>query len=203
MSLGTAGVEGDGEDTFRCPSDMVVSREGHIFVGDGHGDGGNNRIVKFSGDGKFVAAWGRQGTGPGEYRAIHALAMDSQGRLFVGDRGNHRIQLLDQGGNYITAWHQFGSPSGIYIDESDNLYVADSDSGYRPDVVSGSRNPGFKRGIYIGNALTGEVTAFIPDPKPDLANVTSGAEGVVAVGNFVFGAQVSGSRGVLRYSKTR
>ena len=129
--------------------------------------------------------------------------MDSQGRLFVGDRGNHRIQLLDQGGNYITAWHQFGSPSGIYIDESDNLYVADSDSGYRPDAVSRSRNPGFKRGIYIGNALTGEVTAFIPDPKPDLTNVTSGAEGVVTVGDFVFGAQVSGSRGVLRYPQTR
>jgi len=31
----------------------------------------------------------------------HALAFDSQGRLYVADRGNHRIQIFDQDGNYI------------------------------------------------------------------------------------------------------
>ena len=205
MSLGVAGVAGGGEDNFSCPSDVLILPDGHIVVGDGHnhGHGGSNRIVKFTKDGKFVAAWGKKGTGPGEFQGIHALAIDSQGRIFVGDRANQRIQILDQNGNHLDTWTQFGSPSGIYIDENDKIYVADSDSGYDPDSTGTPRNPGFRRGIYIGDARTGELTAFIPDPSPALSIVTSGAEGVAVSGKFVFGAQVGGSRGVLRYSKTK
>lgn len=201
MTLGTAGVPGESESTFRCPSDVAVGRDGSVFVGDGHnhGHGGSNRIVKFTGDGKFVAAWGGPGSGPGEFRGIHALAMDSRDHLFVGDRANHRIQIFDMDGSHLDTWTQFGSPSGIYIDENDRIYVADSDSGYDPEGTGEPRNPGFERGIYIGDARTGRVEAFIPDPKPDLSRVTSGAEGVAVVGNAVLGAQVGGSRGVLRY----
>lgn len=204
MSLGAAGKPGEDERTFRCPADVLVSPDGHIFVADGHnhGHGGNNRIVKFTGGGKFAAAWGRAGDGPGEFRGLHALAMDSQGRIFAGDRANRRIQIMDQDGNHLAVWTQFGSPSGIYIDENDTIYVADSDSGYDPDESGSPRNPGFDRGIYIGDARTGKVESFIPDPKPDLRKVTSGAEGVAAYGNRVFGAQVGGSRGVLLYLKT-
>ena len=204
MSLGKAGVAGDGEDTFSCPSDVLVLPDGHIVVGDGHnhGHGGNNRIVKLTKDGQFVAAWGKKGTGPGEFQGIHALAMDSQGRIFVGDRANQRIQILDQDGNHLATWTQFGSPSGIYIDANDKIYVADSDSGYDPDSSGKPRNPGFERGVYIGDAGTGQLTAFIPDPSPALSIVTSGAEGVAVYGKYVFGAQVGGSRGVLRYPKS-
>ena len=44
---------------------------GDIFVADGHGP--NNRIVKFSKDGKFIKAWGKTGYAPGEFRvaALH------------------------------------------------------------------------------------------------------------------------------------
>ncbi len=205
MSLGTAGVAGDGENLFRCPSDVVVAPNGDIVVGDGHnhGHGGSNRLVRFDRDGNFVSAWGRPGTGPGEFRGIHALAMDSQGRLFVGDRANQRIQVFDSDGGHVATWKQFGSPSGIYIDPNDRIYVADSDSGYDPDGTGRPRNPGFERGIYIGDARTGELQAFIPDPKPDLSRVTSGAEGVAVYGDIVFGAQVGGSRGVLRYRPRR
>jgi sugar lactone lactonase YvrE len=205
MSLGTKGVEGGGEDKFRCPSDVVVSRNGDIFVTDGHnhGHGGSNRLVKFAGDGTFIAAWGKKGTGDGEFQGLHALAIDSRGRLFVGDRANQRIQILDQNGKHIATWRQFGSPSGIFIDEDDTIYVADSDSGFDPESVGKPRNPGYKRGIYIGDARTGKVAGFIPDPKPDLSKVTSGAEGVAASGGSIFGAQVGGSRGVLKYPKAR
>ena len=97
MTLGTAGVPGESESTFRCPSDVVVSRDGSIFIGDGHnhGHGGNNRIVKFANDGTVVATSDAPGSGPGEFRGIHALATDSRDRLFVGDRANQKIQILD------------------------------------------------------------------------------------------------------------
>ena len=205
MSLGRLGVEGEGPDTFRCPSDVLVSPTGEIFVADGHnhGHGGNNRIVRFNGEGEFLGAWGSPGSGPGEFRGLHALAMDSQGRLFVGDRANSRIQILDSDGRHVATWKQFGSPSGMYIDGDDRLFVADSDSGYDPDSEGRPRNPGFPRGIYIGDARTGRVDAFIPDPQPDLTRVTSGAEGVAVSGGAVFAAQVGGSRGILRYPPAR
>ena len=157
----------------------------------------------FTADGRFVEAWGNKGTGPGEFQGIHALSMDSAGRIFVGDRANQRIQILDQDGKHLATWRQFGSPSGIYITPDDVIYVADSDSGYDPESDGDPRNPGYKRGIYIGNAKTGAVTGFIPDPAPNLISVTSGAEGVAAFGDFVYGAQVAGSRGVLRYGRAR
>ena len=37
MTLGKAGVAGDGPDTFNAPSAVLVAPNGDIFVGDGHG----------------------------------------------------------------------------------------------------------------------------------------------------------------------
>jgi len=193
MRLGQPGVAGDGNDVFNQPSDVLVAPNGDIFVADGHGSEGNNRIVKFDSDGNFIKTWGTTGAEAGEFRDPHALAMDSEGRLFVGDRGNSRIQIFDQDGNWIATWTQFGRPSGLYIDENDVLYSADSES-------NASRNPGWKRGIRIGSARDGFVTAFIPDPEPDQDNSgTSGAEGVAvdAEGN-VYGAEV-GPRALKKY----
>lgn len=195
MMLGQKGISGKGPDTFRKPSAVLVAPNGDIFVADGHDADGNNRIVKLSADGKFIKEWGTTGAEAGQFRDPHDLAMDSQGRLFVADRGNSRIQIFDQEGRHLATWTQFGRPSGLFIDQDDVLYATDSESNAR-------RNPGWKRGIYIGSARTGWVTAFIPDPEPDQDNAgTSGAEGVAVdhEGN-VYGAEV-GPRMLRKYVK--
>jgi sugar lactone lactonase YvrE len=109
--------------------------------------------------------------------------MDSNGRLFVADLRNFRIQIFDQEGTFLDQWTQFGMPGGVFIDRNDVLYVADS-------LSSASVHPGWVRGIRIGSAIDGRVTAFIPDPTPN-ATPISAAEGVAAdaLGN-VFGAVV-------------
>ncbi len=200
MTLGKAGVAGDGPDTFNQPCDVVVAANGDIFVADGHGGMGSEvhpRIVKFSKDGKYIKEWGKRGSAPGEFNAPHALALDSLGRLFVGDRGNNRIQIFDQEGKFLEEWKQFSRPSGIFIDKNDVIYVADSES-------NAARHPGgWKRGIRIGSAKDGSVTAFIPDPEPDPDHSsTSAAEGVAAdaMGN-VYGAEV-GPKALKKYVKT-
>lgn len=193
MRLGKEGVAGDGPDVFNKPSDMLVAPDGSIFVADGHDAGGNNRIIKFDNDGNYLMQWGETGGDHGQFRDPHALAMDSQGRLFVGDRGNSRLQIFSQDGEHISTWTQFGRPSGLFIDKDDVLYSADSESNAR-------RNTGWKRGIRIGSARDGFVTAFIPDPEPDQDNSgTSAAEGVAvdADGN-IYGAEV-GPRAVKKY----
>ena len=146
MSLGTGGAPGDGPDHFRQPSGVLVAPTGEIFVADGHGAGGNNRIVKFSSDGAYIMEWGETGTGYGQFRDPHDLAMDSQGRLFVADRKNFRIQIFDQEGNLLDVWTQFGNPSGLFIDANDVLYVADSES-------AEGNNTGWEQGIRVGDAV--------------------------------------------------
>jgi hypothetical protein len=194
MRLGKPGATGAGPDEFNAPSAIITNAAGELIVGDGHGGNTNARIMKFSKDGKLIKSWSKKGAGPGELDTPHALAMDSQGRLFVADRNNNRVQIFDQDGNYIADWKQFGRPSGVYI-RNDVIYVADSES-----EISPGRNVGWKRGMRIGNARTGEVTAFIPDPV-EKVNTTSAAEGVAvdAQGN-VFGAEVGPHR-LMKYVK--
>jgi len=195
LTLGKAGVTGEGPDTFNQPSDVAVAKNGDIFVADGHDESSNARIVKFSKDGTFIKTWGKRGSAPGEFDVPHGLAFDSRGRLFVADRSNNRIQIFDQEGKFLEEWKQFSRPSGIYIDSTDILYVTDSESNTKT-------NPSWKRGIRIGSVQDGKVTAFIPDPEPDPEKVvTSAAEGVAAdaQGN-VYGAEV-GPRALKKYVK--
>lgn len=203
LQLGTRKVAGNGPNQFSSPSDVVVGANGDIFVADGHGEGTNERIMKFDRNGNFLMQWGRPGNGPcgaGEFSSLHALDIDSQGRLFIGDRDNNRIQIYDQAGNYLDCWYQFSRPSGIYIDADDNLFVADSESRDAPDNGMDLSHPGWERGIRIGSARSGEVRYFIPDPEP--RGGTSAAEGVTAVrgGAVVYGAEV-GPRAFVRYDR--
>jgi sugar lactone lactonase YvrE len=162
MTIGTPGVPGDPPNNLNRPNDMVVAPDGTIFIVDGHGPGGTNRLMKFAADGSYIETIGETGYAPGQFLEPHAIAMDSQGRLFIADRYNNRIQIMDQQGQFIAAWTQFGRPSGIFIDEHDLIYVADSESGPAPNQFTGQRNAGWERGIRIGDARDGWVFHFIP-----------------------------------------
>ena len=175
LTLGTTGQSGSGPDHFNSPSDVAVAPNGDVFVADGHNDNGNNRVVKFAKDGTFIKAWGKSGWAPGEFHALHAIAIDSRGRIFVGDRGNNRIQIFDQDGKSLsTPWTQFGKPSGITFDGKDQIYVADSES---DDV----QNPGWEEGIRIGDAKTGWMTAFVMYPWGDPRDTAGNGAEFVAI----------------------
>ena len=190
MTLGKAGQPGDGPDEFNQPSSVYVAPNGDIFVGDGHGGASNARIMKFDATGKFLLNWGSRGEEPGNFHTPHALAMDSQGRLYVGDRGNNRLQIFDQQGNFIDQWRQFGRPSGMYIDDNDILYVTDSSS-------SPQTNPGFERGIRIGSVHDdGEVLEFIDDPSE-----VGTQEGVIADAEGNVYGSLTGGMALRKYSR--
>ena len=193
LTLGKAGIGGEAPGTFIYPSAVVIAPNGDIFVADGHGADTNGRIMKFSRDGKFIKSWGQKGTGRGEFGGMHAIAMDSKGRLFVGDRGNSRIQIFDQDGKFLEEWKQFGRPSGTFIDANDTLYVADSQSDAKV-------NPGFQKGIRIGSARDGIVQMLIPVPGPQEKPTTT-TEGVAADarGN-VYGAEAN-SNNLRKYTR--
>jgi len=117
----------------------------------------------------------------------------------VGDRANARIQIFDQEGKFLEEWTQFSRPSGMYIGKDDTLYVSDSESRERDGY---GHHPGWKRGIRVGSARTGVVTAFIPDTfaDPEKAS-TSGPEGVAADSQgVIYGAEV-GQKDLKKYVK--
>jgi len=185
MTLGKAGVASAEPGLFDEPTDVLVAPNGNIFVTEGHSGGtaGNDRVSKFSKDGKFIKSWGKKGMGTDELDSPHTIAMDSRGRLFVGDRGNNRIQVFDQDGRFLETWRQFGRPSGIAITRDDTIYVADSES-WGPD------QPEWKKGIRIGSAKDGSVKYLIEDMESTTIE-HSGAEGVgVDADGNVYGAVV-------------
>ena len=162
---------------------MLVAPDGSIFVGEAHGaqffdedgPGAIGRISKFAPDGTFIKCFGSWGYGDGQFRAPHSLAMDSQGRLFVADRGNNRIQIFDQEGTHLDTWYQFSRISGLFIDDNDVLYAIDSES-------DDNYNPGWRKGLRVGSARTGEVWYFVREHVSERA---SGMGGVGSMGEGV------------------
>jgi tripartite motif-containing protein 71 len=105
LQLGTTNERGNDATHFDLPSGIAVLRNGNIIVTDGYG---NNRVVLFSKDGKFIKQVGKgtggpadKGTGPGEWTLPHKLAVDADENLYIIDRENHRLQVFDKNLNYL------------------------------------------------------------------------------------------------------
>ena len=121
--LGTPDVLGEDETHLNMPTDMAVTPAGDVFVADGYG---NNRVVHFDSSGKFVKAWGKLGTRPGDFSLPHAIALDSKGRLYVADRNNVRVQVFDQDGKLLDNWSNIITPWGFCLMPNDDLWVCGS-----------------------------------------------------------------------------
>ena len=161
---------GSAANQFNQPNDVITAPDGSIFVSDGHSGqgmitnaamdagrtaGATARIIKFSPDGRRIREWGRIGVRHGEFRTPHALAFDSQGRLWVADRGNHRIEIYDQDGNYLDSRYAYGRISGLFITADDTVYAIDSES-------SPTNHPGWLNGVRIGPVDHDRIDGFIP-----------------------------------------
>jgi len=73
---------------FDSPSDIAMDSAGNIYIL----DSGNQRIQKFSPEGKYLSTIGRKGQGPGEFASPSSLDIDSKGYLYVLD--SMRLQIL-------------------------------------------------------------------------------------------------------------
>ncbi|MCX7698313.1 MAG: 6-bladed beta-propeller, partial [Candidatus Goldbacteria bacterium] len=55
-------------------------------------DAQNNRVQKFTKEGKFVTVWGETGEQEGQFNNPAGIAVNSKGEVFVVDSNNYRIQ---------------------------------------------------------------------------------------------------------------
>jgi len=205
LTIGTPGTPGAPPQALTEPNDVAIAADGSIFVAEAHNDqfmdqnapNGVGRISKWTADGKFIKSFGRYGYGPGEFRGAHALAFDSKGRLFVADRGNRRIQIFDQEGRHLDTWYQFSRISGLAIAADDTLYAIDSES-------DDNYNPGWRKGLRVGSARTGEVWYFVPEHVSKQASGMGGygsmGEGVtVDAAGTVYAGEVGPIQGVTKF----
>src|SRR6478735_5520338 len=86
------------DGNFRQPTDVAWDSQGNTYITDGYI---NSRVAKYDRNGDWVKSWGSKGTGPGQFRLPHSIAIDRNNNVYVGDRSNHRIQVFDTDGKFL------------------------------------------------------------------------------------------------------
>ncbi len=91
-------------------------------------------IQKLTTSGKVAVDWKvRSGIGEGEFGYAQAVAVSSDGSVYVADGVQNRIQKLDMSSNTFRVWADgssgagnFNDPRSIAIDSHGNVYIADT-----------------------------------------------------------------------------
>ena len=107
---------------------MAFDAEDNLYLTDSL----NHRVQKFTKDGKFLAKWGEEGNGPGQFNMPWGITLDRQGNVYVADWRNDRVQKFDSSGRFIAEWDgqggaddRFNRPSGLAVDDDGDIYVCD------------------------------------------------------------------------------
>jgi hypothetical protein len=81
----------------------------------------------------FKFAFGSKGSGNGQLKEPHGIAIAQNGNVYVVDTANNRVQEFNAAGEYLAQFGQYGSgngqfsrPEGIAIAPNNNIYVADT-----------------------------------------------------------------------------
>jgi DNA-binding beta-propeller fold protein YncE len=186
----TLGVVG-GEPVFARPTGIAVTPQGDLLVVDTL----RCRIVEMSPTGAIGRAFGRRGSGPGEFNYPTDITIARDGRIFVVDSMNARIQIFGADGGYLGEFGRHGNgtgdfdkPKGVALDSDGHVYVAEAmhdvlqifDAEGRLLLVVGrsGRAPGefslpsavlidAANRIFVADALNGRVQVFQYVSQPD------------------------------------
>jgi hypothetical protein len=115
-----------------------------IYVTDGYR---NARVHRFTREGRLVKSWGEQGCGAGQFHLPHTIAIDHDGKRYVGDRSNKRIQIFTLEGDYLTEWTGMGGPNDISRGNDGNFYIAEQEDDGKQggEGKKSSSGPGSRR----------------------------------------------------------
>ena len=91
------------------------------------------QVFKFDRNGKFLDTIGSEGNEPGQFSAVQAIAVDSQGRIYVSD--SKGVQVFTSDGRYIDVFKIPKSvASGMAFDDRDNVWITAREQVYQMKV---------------------------------------------------------------------
>jgi DNA-binding beta-propeller fold protein YncE len=181
----------NGEAVFARPTGLAVTPGGDLLVVDTLGC----RVVELSPSGLIRHAFGRRGSGPGEFNYPTDITVSPKGQIFVVDSMNARIQVFDADGGLLGEFGtrgngtgDFDKPKGVALDSDGHVYVAEAmhdvvqvfDTDGRLLLVIGrsGAEPGefslpsavhidAANRIFVADALNGRVQVFQYVSRPD------------------------------------
>ena len=155
------GKKGLGPGEFGLVRDAVQDSLGNYYVAE---MGENDRIQKFSPEGKFLLQWGGHGRARGQFARPESLAVDENDQIWVADACNHRIQVFDNRGKLLKMWGSEGRQPGklyypydLVLGDDDTVYVCE----FGNHRVQKFTRDGHSRGCW-GTCGRGEGQLFNP-----------------------------------------
>lgn len=137
--------------TIRSPGGIAYDRDGNLYFTDSK----NDLIRKLDTEGNLTTIAGitantrkKEDKEEKESKKLvklnhpHSIVINSSGEIYFTDRDSHSIKKIDTEGNLVTVSGsgkqgyqdgtaeeaEFNYPSGLAIDESDNIYIADTNN---------------------------------------------------------------------------
>ena len=99
--LNKFGGKGSEDGQMISPHSIDIDKDGNVYVT----DTGNDRIQKFTSDGKFILKWGEEGNGDGEFDKLHDVYVDRSSKyVYTLELINHRVQKFTPDGKFILKW---------------------------------------------------------------------------------------------------
>ena len=90
---------------------VALNAESELYILDAE----RGRIHKFGTDGENLIAFGRYGSGNGEFDMDASdIAIDGRGNVFIADTGNHRIVKFDAAGKFVRSFGRKGRGNGEF-----------------------------------------------------------------------------------------
>jgi streptogramin lyase len=108
-----SGQTGDSELSLRVAAD---GRGDLLALGEF-----NTAVFRYDSSGRFVNRFGSSGDEPGQLRAPMSMAVDGQGRVYVGDIWG--VEVFDRDGRFLERLDVEGSPFGLTFDDDGNLWI--------------------------------------------------------------------------------
>ena len=185
---------------------MIVAPDGSIFVAEAHNaqfldqdpPNGIGRISKFSPDGKFIKTFGTYGYGPCAVPRPALARVRLEGppvRRRSRQPPHPDLRPGRQAPRHLVPVQPHQRPRASTA--NDTLYAIDSES-------DDNYNPGWRKGLRVGSARTGEVWYFVPEHVSKQASGMGGygsmGEGVTvdAQGN-VYAGEVGPIQGMTKF----